>query len=154
MITKVDDPELPKMYSMLVIGLKNEVKNIQAYIDSIQVSENMFEAQAQAHNLASVHSAVELSKLVNLANIAVKLAHLEAIKSGRIDLTVPLTSAVDIVSAANNLVASKITIGDAGGVRANNLYFFSSIIKKLQKYFKFLQFHSSIFQCYTKSSYI
>ena len=115
MITKVEDPELPKMYSMLVIGLKNEIKNIQAYIDSVQVSENMFEAQAQAHNLASTHSAVELSKLVNLANIAVKLAHLEAIKSGRIDLTVALTSAVDIVSAANNLVASKISIGDGGG---------------------------------------
>jgi hypothetical protein len=126
MIAKVEDPELPKMYSMLVIGLKNEIKNIQAYIDSVQVSENMFEAQAQAHNLASTHSAVELSKLVNLANIAVKLAHLEAIKSGRIDLTVPLTSAVDIVSAANNLVVSKISIGD-GGVRANNLYFFSTL---------------------------
>jgi hypothetical protein len=110
-MTVIKDKEaLEVMYSALVIGLKNEIKNIQAYIDSVQVSENQFEAQASAHNLSSTHTAVELSKLVNLATIATKIAHIESLKTGQSDLIIPLTSAVDVISAVNNLVASKINI--------------------------------------------
>ena len=115
-MTAIKDKEmLEEMYSVLVIGLKNEIKNIQTYIDSIQVSDAQIDAQARSHNLSSTHTSVELSKLVNLAAIATKIAHIEAIKGGQVDLIVPLTSAVDVISAANNLVASKIKIGDGGG---------------------------------------
>ena len=60
--------------------------------------------------LHKFHSAVEVAKLTNLASIAMNLAHLASVNSGDIEVTIILTNAVNVVTSANDYVASKVKI--------------------------------------------
>jgi len=110
MITDTGDKTFVEMNSLLLIGLKNELKNLQEYIDAVQISESTPESDKKMIMLSNFHDSVEVSKLINLATIATKLAHLSSIKNGDLSLTIPLAGCVDLISSVNNLAVSKIKV--------------------------------------------
>lgn len=110
MITDTGDKTFVEMNSLLLIGLKNEIKNLQEYIDTVQISESIPESDKKMMILSTFHDAVEVSKLINLAAIATKLALLSSIKNGDLSLTIPLSSCVDLIGSVNSLAVSKIKI--------------------------------------------
>jgi len=110
MITEIGDREFEEIHTTLLIGLKNELKNLQNYIDTVQISESTPESDKKMIMLSTFHDAVEVSKLINLATIATKLAHLSSIKNGDLSLTIPLAGCVDLISSVNNLAVSKIKV--------------------------------------------
>jgi hypothetical protein len=110
MITQIGDKTLEEVHSTLLTGLENELHNLQEYIEKIRVSESTPESDKKMLMLSNFHETIEVSKLINLATIAVKLAHISSLKNGDLTLTIPLTTAVDIVNTCNLLALSKIKI--------------------------------------------
>ena len=110
MITEIGEKELAEIHSTLLIGLENELHNLQEYISHVKAAESTPESDKKMLMLSNFHDAVEVSKLVNLATIAVKLAHISSIKKGDSTLVIPLTTAVDVINTCNLLALSKIKI--------------------------------------------
>lgn len=73
-------------------------------------SESVKESSKRIEVIKKFHTALEISKLTNLANTAIKLAHIASLNSKDIENTIILTKAVDIVGAANDFIASKVKI--------------------------------------------
>jgi hypothetical protein len=110
MITEIGEGTLEETHSTLLIGLENELNNLQEYISYVKASESIPESDKRMLMLSNFHDAIEISKLVNLATIAVKLAHISSVKNGDSTLVIPLTMAVDVINTCNLLALSKIKI--------------------------------------------
>jgi len=110
MITEVGEQALEEVHSTLLIGLENELHNLQEHINHVRVAKSTPESDKKMLMLSHFHDVIEASKLLNLATITIKLAHISSVNSGDLTLTIPLTTAVDVINTRNLLALSKIKI--------------------------------------------
>lgn len=110
MTSQIGNNELIEIQSLLMSGLEQELTSLKNYIDSVKSNESQAETDKRVLLIKAFHNALEISKLVNLATIATKVAHMASLNSQNTNLTIALTGAVNLISSCNALALSQVDL--------------------------------------------